>query len=82
MLEKFCENFLIKLRDSQTEYSNRLLSGSFKTFDEYRFIAGIHKGLVECESMVKGVYKDMVEMTPLEEIRNRIYGSDRDKEGQ
>ena len=80
MLERFCENFLLKLRDSQTEYSNRLLSGAFKTLDEYRFVAGVHKGLVECEAMVKQVYKDMVEMSPLEEIRNRIYGSDREEQ--
>jgi len=74
MLEKFCENLLAEIRDSQREYENRILSGSFKKLSDYKFIAGFNKGIGSVEEMVKRVYKNMVETRHLVPERKRIEG--------
>ncbi len=75
MLEKFLENLLIRLRSSQATYSERLLAGSFKTLEDYRNIAGHYNGLLESELIAKKLYKDMVDMSPIENPRMRLYGN-------
>ncbi len=76
MLERFCENFLLKLRAAQAVYSERILSGSFKTLEEYKYVAGRLRGLMDTEIVVKGLYKDMVERVDISTIMDKHYVKD------
>jgi len=60
----FHENLLDALRKSMQAYSERILSGSFSTFEEYKSCAGRLHGLKEAEHIIQKTYKDMYEIIP------------------
>lgn len=62
---------MAKLRDNQGVYAKRILSGNFKSLDDYQNIVGIYKGLQEAEYLVKDVYKNMVEVQSVDEEINK-----------
>lgn len=72
MLERFCENYLLRLRAEQAPYVERLSSGGFKTLDEYKFTAGKLKGLHDAESFIKETYDSMIEMKILNKRKEAI----------
>lgn len=59
MINKYCENLLIRLGDRKKVYGNRILSGTFSTLDEYKLLVGKFKGMEEAEIEIKALYKDM-----------------------
>lgn len=80
MVIKFCENFLLKLRERQTVYGSRITSGTLSTLEEYKFISGKLRALEESEGILKQVYKEMFESKVIEtrsevndEISNELY---------
>lgn len=62
MLLNFCETFLKQVRERQEIYKNRLCSGAFHDFEEYKFVAGILKGLSESEILMANLYKNIFEL--------------------
>jgi hypothetical protein len=61
MMFGFAENLLTKIRERQTGYHTRLLSGSFSTLEEYKLIVGKSMGMDECQEILKKLYKDVYE---------------------
>lgn len=64
MVPNFYENLLGNLRKSQQAYSDRILSGSFSTFDEYKSCTGRYLGLKEAEYIIQETYKNTYELIP------------------
>ena len=60
MVIKFCEELLAKIRASQISYAERLTSGTFKNFEEYKHYVGKLDGLKQAECIVQTVYDNVV----------------------
>ncbi|HQT82078.1 MAG TPA: hypothetical protein PLQ34_07860 [Ferrovaceae bacterium] len=52
---------LEQLEDQSQGYNTRLLSGAFKNFDEYRYEAGVYRGLTLAINIVKDLAKNIEE---------------------
>lgn len=61
MLIYFYEELLRSLNERKALCSDRLLSGSFDNFEEYKFFVGKFKGLKESEEAIRDAYKKMNE---------------------
>jgi hypothetical protein len=61
LLLNYCETLLTQIRERQKIYSERLCSGAFLTFEEYKFVSGILKGLKESEILTVNLYKNIFE---------------------
>lgn len=70
MLEKFCENFLLKLRAAESVLIERLKTGGFKTLEDYKHVVGKIQGLEHAEIMIKETYQAMIEMKHLKQHRD------------
>lgn len=64
MIPNFYESLLDNLRKSQQAYGDRILSGSFSTFDEYKSYTGRYHGLKEAEYIIQETYKKTYEIIP------------------
>ena len=62
MIIKFCENLLLRIRERKAAYEGKLLSGSLKDMEEYKFMSGYRKGLEESEEIARQLYSDMFEI--------------------
>jgi len=63
---KFIENLLLRIRERQKVCSDRLLSGSCQTFEEYRGSIGKLQGLKEAEEVIRKLYKETYEIVVFE----------------
>ena len=79
MLIKFCEKLLAKIRETQVSYAERLTSGTFKNFEEYRHYVGKLEGMKEAEDIVKTVYDNIVNASRAE-TQGEITNGHRDTE--
>jgi hypothetical protein len=70
MVHKYCENLLKILRDRQGVYSSRILSGDFKSLEEYKWCSGKLSGIIEAEDFVRSLFKDMFD-SPRKDEANR-----------
>ncbi len=61
MITKFCENLILKLKESQAVYLRTISSGVFEKFEDYKLCAGRLKGLEESESIVREMYRNIFE---------------------
>lgn len=62
MSYSFYERVLLSIRERETFYQDRILTGNL-TFDEYKSMTGRLLGLQESEEAVKDAYKFMFEDT-------------------
>lgn len=69
MVIKFCENFLLRLRNQQRVIGDRVLSGQAR--DEYDHLTGKLNGLKIAESQLKELYSDMFDSERLEALAER-----------
>ena len=56
-LEYFLEDIFSRCRKEMAKISDKVMSGTLKDFEEYRFYAGKFKGLKESMVIVNEVYK-------------------------
>lgn len=68
MLIKFCEKILRRFEERKKIYTDKILSGSCQTFEEYRLNIGKYKGIEESEVILKQVYKNMFETKNFNEM--------------
>lgn len=61
---------MAKLRERKKTYSNRLVSGNFADFQEYKNVAGKYFAIEEAEEIAKKLHSDMFESRRLEEKGN------------
>lgn len=62
MLIDFFNKFVYQLESLKGGYVNRILSGSFDSLDDYKFVAGKLNGIEEARELFKIVYKDFFEL--------------------
>lgn len=55
------EDVLEKIKERKVIYLSSLSSGTFRTFEDYKFCAGRLNGLKEAETIVREVYRNMFE---------------------
>jgi hypothetical protein len=58
---RFYEDLIFKIKERRSVYSDRLLSGTFDTLDEYKLIVGKLKGLDEAEQAAQLIYRSRFE---------------------
>lgn len=71
MLLKYVENLLVKIRERQTVVAERLTSGAFKEFCEYKETVGFLNGLKESEELAMKAYASLVETKKLDNGENK-----------
>jgi hypothetical protein len=70
VITKFVEQLLIIERNAQREYEKSILSGSFKTLEDYRFNCGILKGIKDAEENILRLYNQMVNNVRVRDVRS------------
>lgn len=65
----FYQNLLEAIRDRQKMSSERVLSGVFTTFEEYKLTVGRLKGLMDAENIIKSVFSKMTETKTVYDAR-------------
>ena len=73
MVNRFVENLLNRVRDAQRGYEASILSGSFKTFDDYKLVCGKLNGIKEIEDLINHLYKQSIETVTLKDVRSKTY---------
>jgi hypothetical protein len=56
---RFCENLLVRIRERQGVYADRILSGTFDKIEDYKFVVGKWQAMREAEEIICRLYKDM-----------------------
>lgn len=56
---RFYEKLLLEIRERRSEFSERLLKGSFSSLEEYKFIVGKFQGLREAEELLVDLFKQV-----------------------
>lgn len=74
MVIKFCEELLLRLKNRQALIEERLISGNFERFEEYKKFSGISEGLRDAEKILKQLYQDMYD--------SKISGRGEDESGK
>lgn len=69
MLIYFYEGLLRSLNERRNLCTDRILSGSFDSFEDYKLFVGKLKGLKESEEIIRESYKKMNEPKPFMEER-------------
>lgn len=69
MLIYFYEGLLRSLNERRNLCIDRILSGSFDSFEDYKLFVGKLKGLKESEEIIREAYKKMNEPKPFMEER-------------
>jgi hypothetical protein len=68
------ERFVFDVGKAREGYAQRILSGSFSSLEEYKYIAGKLNGLEEAENIFRKIYAEMfdfgVQELELEGIEN------------
>lgn len=72
---KFYENLLFRIRDRRSVLTERLISGTFETFDDYKLFVGKVKGLDEAELIIRLLFKDMYDINMEVNDKNGEYSS-------
>ena len=61
MVIKFYEELLLRIRKRQLLAEERLTTGSFQSFEDYKNVVGLLEGLKSCEKITKDLYQAMFE---------------------
>lgn len=59
LIETFIEHYLQKSKIAREAYYKRLHEGSFKDFEEAKYLVGLGKGLAEADNIIRSLYKMM-----------------------
>jgi len=57
------------MQEAQRAYAERLLSGSFKTLEDYKHVAGKLKGHEEAEYIFREIYKNLFDVKEIKDKR-------------
>jgi hypothetical protein len=72
LLIYFYEGLLKALNERKALCTDRIISGVFESFEEYKLFVGKLKGLKESEEVIREAYKKMNEPKPFMEERRVI----------
>jgi hypothetical protein len=56
---KFYELLINRLKERQHIYSERILSGTLNSFDDYKLYIGKHRGFQEAEEEARKLYRSI-----------------------
>jgi hypothetical protein len=74
MITSFFQGVIRCIEEKKSLFSNKLLSGSFQTFEDYKLNAGIYRGILESEMILREIYKSMFETKNFGEMEDKEKG--------